>query len=243
MTTRMAVLIDGDNIGGKHVAEILRIAGQAALPHVQRVYLDAQRPSDWHDVTGFRLVHAGSGKNGADILLCIDAIALALREQINNFVLVSSDRDFSHVALRLREFGATVTGIGEGKAPAAFRHACQTFFQVGPTPGMSLVPKPTINLTEFDLQIRAVIAEFSEKGTGIQIAKLGSTLHTRHKTHISTYPERTWRAYLVARPGLYDLDPRGPLARVRFIPQGFADAPAFAWQNHAQPGVTLASTA
>jgi NYN domain len=221
MPTRMAVLVDGDNIGAQHASEIARIAAQHGPAQVMRVYLDAQRPSDWHATPGFRLVHAGSGKNASDILLSIDALALALRDGVNSFVIASSDRDFSHIAMRLREYGAAVAGIGEAKAPAAFRQACQSFVQIGPAPTAVCVPKPAGNPSKLDEQIRAVIAEHSEKGTGILIAKLGSAMHARHKTQIGATPEKSWRAYLNTRPALYDLDPRGPHAHVRFRPGGF----------------------
>ncbi|MGL5011896.1 MAG: NYN domain-containing protein [Paracoccaceae bacterium] len=243
MTTRVAVLVDGDNISGKHAAEIARIAGQKGTAQFRRVYLDAQRASDWHDATGFRLVHAGAGKNASDILLSIDAVGLALRDGIDNFVIATSDRDFSHIALRLQEYGATVSGIGEAKAPAAFRHACQTFVQIGPTPAIALVPTPSITVPKLDLQIRAVIAEHSQKGTGISIVMLNEEMTRRHATKIGASPEGTWRAYLQARPGLYDLDPRGPEARVRFRPSGFTQFPAGLDRETQPPQAAKAETA
>lgn len=60
---------------------------------------------------------------------------------------------------------------------------------------------------------------------GMRIAALGPLMHARHGTRISTFPERTWRAYLAARPELYFLDPRGPEARVR-LRVGKADTAA-----------------
>ena len=73
MTQPVAVLVDGDNISGKNAAAILGIAMKHGDPVVVRAYLDAQRASDWHGAIGYRLVHAGSGKNASDILLAIDA--------------------------------------------------------------------------------------------------------------------------------------------------------------------------
>jgi len=40
---------------------------------------------------------------------------------------VSSDRDFTRLATRIREDGGTVYGFGERKTPTAFRNACDTF--------------------------------------------------------------------------------------------------------------------
>jgi hypothetical protein len=242
MPVKVAVLVDGDNIGPHHAADIARIAATLGPVQIMRVYLDAQRPSDWHVTPGFHLIHAGSGKNASDILLSIDALALALRDGVNSFVIVSSDRDFSHIAIRLREYGAAVSGVGEAKAPATFRQACGTFLQIGPKPQISLVGQPVGNFSAFDRKIKDIIAEQSEGGKGIQLSKLASTMHNRHKTQIATYPEKNWRAYLAARPNLYDLDPRGPEARVRVWPAGFAQTGPVAVQPIPDAGLAQAAT-
>ncbi|MEZ5723187.1 MAG: NYN domain-containing protein [Paracoccaceae bacterium] len=80
---------------------------------------------------GIRFVHAGTGKNAADLLLSIDAVELALREGYEMFVIASSDGDFSHLAIRLRETGHLVVGCGVATAPARFRTACSRFVELG----------------------------------------------------------------------------------------------------------------
>ncbi|MCV2865605.1 NYN domain-containing protein [Albidovulum sediminicola] len=131
--------------------------------------MNAACNSDWHGAAGFRLIHAGTGKNAADLLLCIDAMELAMGQSFSDVVIASSDGDFAHLAVQLRERGLRVIGVGEAKAPPLFRAAC-----------------------------------------------------TRFEVVSGKAPERTWRAYLAARPSLYELDPRGPEAKVRFLPAGFA---------------------
>ena len=69
-----------------------------------------------------------------------------------------------------------------------------------------------------------MIADHSQRGQGIRIADLSARMRAAHRTRISTFAERTWRAYLAARPLLYELDPRGPEARVRFLRDGFSGA-------------------
>jgi len=48
-------------------------------------------------------------------------------EKTDGFVLVSSDSDFTRLAIRLREAGQRVIGIGERKTPSAFIAACDKF--------------------------------------------------------------------------------------------------------------------
>ena len=222
MPQSLAVLVDGDNISGRHGPRIVEIAGQHGNPVVVRVYTDARRSSDWHEALGYEMIHAGTGKNAADLLLAIDAMELAFSHGIDRFVVASSDGDFSHLAHRLRKLGATVTGVGEEKAPLSVRHACTSFVEIAAPQPPKLVPIPGPGITDLDIRIRAMIAGNSKKGAGMRIAALGPKMHARHGTLISSYPERSWRAYLAARPTIYDLDPRGPDAMVRFRSKAFS---------------------
>jgi uncharacterized protein (TIGR00288 family) len=224
MAQRVSVLVDGDNISGKHAGRILSVAARQGDLTVVRVYADAQRPSEWHGAIGYRLLHAGTGKNAADILLALDAMELLLSGDICCFVIASSDGDFAHLATRLREHGARVIGIGEEKAPHSFRACCSDFVEIGTTSAIRLVAPSATGVTELDRQIRGMIATHSKKAEGMRMAELGPKMHSQHGVRISTQPERSWRAYLAARPALYDLDPRGPDAMVRFRPEGFAHA-------------------
>jgi len=224
MTQPVAVLVDGDNISGKNAASILGIAMKHGDPVVVRAYLDAQRGSDWHGAIGYRLMHAGSGKNAADLLLAIDAMDLCHSKTATRFIIATSDGDFTHLAVRLRELGAKVIGVGEAKAPHMFRASCSSFVELGTKSTVKLVPKAPTGVADMDLKIRAIIAEYSNKVAGMPIAALAREMFVRHQIKISTLPEKNWRSYLTARPALFDVDPRGPEAMVRFRPKGFVAA-------------------
>ncbi len=54
-----------------------------------------------------------SGKNSADIRLCVDAIDLCYsKDHIDTFVIVSGDSDFSPLVSKLKENGKRVIGLG-----------------------------------------------------------------------------------------------------------------------------------
>lgn len=224
MAQPLAVLVDGDNIGGKNAASILGIAMQHGDPVVVRAYLDVHRASDWHGASGYRLMHAGTGKNAADVLLAIDAMDLVHAKTAMRFIIATSDGDFTHLAVRLREHGAKVIGIGEAKAPHMFRASCSSFVELAAKPTVKLVTVAPTGVADLDLKIRAMIAQHSKKGAGMRIVELAPKMHVAHGIKISALPERTWRSYLTARPTLYIVDPRGPEAMVRFRPEGFASA-------------------
>ncbi|MBB3995966.1 uncharacterized protein (TIGR00288 family) [Sulfitobacter undariae] len=224
MKQHVAVLVDGDNISGKHAAQILSIAAERGDTSICRVYTDAQRPSDWHGAIGYRMFHAGTGKNAADILLALDAMELAIVKNVSCFVIASSDGDFTHLAARLREYGAMVIGVGEAKATRAFRGCCNEFMELGISKPMHLVPKRSEAIAMLDQKIREMISVHSKKGAGMRMAELASKMGSEHGVKIGTYPEKNWRSYLLARPSLYDVGPRGPEAMVRFRQEGFAEA-------------------
>jgi uncharacterized LabA/DUF88 family protein len=59
--------------------------------------------------------------------MIIDAMDILYTEKTDGFVIVSSDSDFTRLAIRLREAGQRVIGIGETKTPSPFIAACDKF--------------------------------------------------------------------------------------------------------------------
>ena len=70
-----------------------------------------------------------TGKNSADIHLCVDAMDLAYsKEHIDTFVIVSGDSDFSPLVSKLKELGKHVIGIGMAKSTSnLLRDNCDEF--------------------------------------------------------------------------------------------------------------------
>jgi hypothetical protein len=67
------------------------------------------------------------GKNATDSALIIDAMDLLYTGRFDGFCLITSDSDFTSLAVRIREAGLQVFGFGEEKTPSAFRNACTRF--------------------------------------------------------------------------------------------------------------------
>lgn len=72
---------------------------------------------------------AQSGKNSADIRLCVDAMDLAYsKEHIDTFVVVSGDSDFSPLVSKLKENGKHVIGLGMQESTSdLLRDNCDEF--------------------------------------------------------------------------------------------------------------------
>lgn len=141
---RIAVLIDADNASAAHAAGIFEEVARHGEANVRRIYGDfsGQRLRAWREqmqplaIFPQQQFNYTTGKNAADIALVIDAMDLMHTGAVDTFCLVSSDSDFTRLAMRLREQGKLVIGLGERKTPEAFRNACNRFIyldNLGPT--------------------------------------------------------------------------------------------------------------
>ncbi|WP_404384165.1 NYN domain-containing protein [Knoellia locipacati] len=133
--TRVAVLIDCDNISAKHAQTILAETAAHGTLSIKRAYGDwvGSQLSGWkpelfklaiQPVQQFAYV---TGKNATDTALIIDAMDLLYSGNVDAFCIVSSDSDFTRLAMRLRESGRRVYGIGAQKTPESFTNACDRF--------------------------------------------------------------------------------------------------------------------
>ena len=132
---RLAVLIDADNVPRdslKYAMDEIAIYG---TPTIKRIYGDWTSPNigGWKQsllenaVTPVQQYGYTTGKNSTMI---IDAMDILYAGQCDGFVLVSSDSDFTRLAIRLREAGMYVIGMGEKKTPNPFIVACDKFIYI-----------------------------------------------------------------------------------------------------------------
>jgi hypothetical protein len=132
---RVAVLIDAENIPSRAASVVVAETAQHGTLAVKRAYGDWAGPhlAGWrpelakHALTPVQQFAWVKGKNATDTALIIDAMDLLYAGHIDVFCLVSSDSDFTRLALRLRESGRRVYGIGERKTSQAFTNACDRF--------------------------------------------------------------------------------------------------------------------
>lgn len=135
---RLAVLIDADNVPYSNIKEMLQEITKYGTPTFKRIYADWTKPtvSGWKDVllenaiTPIQQYSYSTGKNSSDSALIIDAMDILYTEKVDGFCIVSSDSDFTRLAIRLREAGMYVIGIGEKKTLNAFIRACDKFIYI-----------------------------------------------------------------------------------------------------------------
>ena len=132
---KLAVLIDADNTSPKQTREMFEELASYGTLTVKRAYGDwtQQQLNGWkgelhqHAISPMQQFANTSGKNSTDSALIIDAMDLLYAGNVDGFVIVSSDADFTRLATRLRESGKTVYGLGQRKTPKPFQDACDKF--------------------------------------------------------------------------------------------------------------------
>ncbi|MBQ9361359.1 MAG: NYN domain-containing protein [Lachnospiraceae bacterium] len=132
---RFAVLIDIENIAPKYIELIMNESSSYGNITIKRAYGDwtRQSSSTWrgklldYSIIPMQQFNNTFGKNSSDSALIIDAMNILYRNNVDGFILVSSDSDFTRLAATLKEEGKVVIGMGESKTPVALRNACDYF--------------------------------------------------------------------------------------------------------------------
>ena len=137
-TLRLAVLIDADNASRTAMKDVMAEIAVYGTPTVKRIYGDWTTPNmaSWkpilleNAITPIQQYSYTYGKNSTDSAMIIDAMDILYTGQCDGFVIVSSDSDFTRLAIRLREAGKKVIGMGERKTPSPFIVACDKFVYI-----------------------------------------------------------------------------------------------------------------
>jgi len=132
---KLAVVIDADNVPYVNVKGMMEEIAKYGVPTFKRIYGDWTKPklAGWKSVllenaiTPIQQYGYTSGKNSTDSAMIIDAMDILYTGKVDGFCIVSSDSDFTRLAIRLRESGMKVFGFGQRKTPNPFIVACDKF--------------------------------------------------------------------------------------------------------------------
>jgi uncharacterized LabA/DUF88 family protein len=132
---KFAVLIDGDNAQPATIENILNKISSMGNAIIKRIYGDFTSPqsASWKKMLQDNAIKPvqqfayTKGKNATDSALIIDAMDLLYNNDLDGYCLISSDSDFTGLAIRLRESALTVIGFGNDRTPAPFQKACNQF--------------------------------------------------------------------------------------------------------------------
>lgn len=161
---KIGLLIDADNITATHSEAVFENSRQRGEVTLKRAYGDFTKgkAKSWvselneRAITPVQHYAMVPGKNASDILLVIDAIELAYAGEVDAFVIVSSDSDFTRLSSRLQELGYPVYGMGVEKNKVPIRSYYSDFIALfDDKSAADSTPRPT----DFSLQNAAKIIE------------------------------------------------------------------------------------
>lgn len=187
---RYAVLIDADNVAAKYTKNILDEVSNYGIATYKRVYGDWTRSNlaGWKNmaldnaITPVQQYSYTTGKNATDSAMIIDAMDVLYSNNVDGFCIVSSDSDFTRLAIRLRESGKHVIGMGEKKTPKPFSTACNAFKYLEVLAEEEVQPDEAakVEMKTLESAIIRIIAENANLKEEINIGELGSRLQGRY---------------------------------------------------------------
>ena len=178
---QFAVLIDADNISPKYAPIIFQELEAYGFPSCRRIYGNWSKANGWNEellleysIIPVQQFSYTSGKNATDMAMVIDAMDLLYGKKVDGFCIVTSDSDFTRLAMRLREEHMYVIGMGESKTPVALTRACNKFIHLNlidasdKDTGHKDVPEDNNenNVTSIDEIENAILALLNESGDG-----------------------------------------------------------------------------
>lgn len=132
---KIAILIDGENAESCLIEQIIEEVEKLGTVTIKRLYGDFsngkmnkwKEPSNKHAISTVHKFANSTGKNSTDIALVIDAMDIFYSKSVDGFCIVSSDSDYTGLALKLRTEGFFVMGIGRKTTLELFVQSCEKF--------------------------------------------------------------------------------------------------------------------
>jgi len=135
---KIAVFFDCENISSKYANEIFNELEKIGEITINKAYHDwrSNQSTNWDEklkefaIEPVQIFPNISGKNSVDLKIAIDVTNTTHQSNIDIIVLVSSDSDFTTLAMDIKTKGIESIGFGEEKTPLSLRKAFSTFFEL-----------------------------------------------------------------------------------------------------------------
>lgn len=235
---RIALLIDADNAPAAKIDVVLAELARHGIANVRRAYGNWKSPNlvKWEQalhpnaIQPMQQFALSTGKNASDMAMVVDAMDLLHSGRFDAFAIVSSDADFTPLAMRLRQQNMRVFGFGEKKTPDPFVNACSTFLYIDEAPADAKstaegaaprAPVPTAKLRQdtklVNLLRDAVEAEKDDDGWS-NLAAVGHNINNRASFDQRNYGYAKLSA-LIEATGLFESRRGGLHVHVRAKPK------------------------
>lgn len=190
---QLAVLIDADNVSSRYAATIFEELENYGLSTYRRIYGNWSKGNGWtegilleHSIMPVQQFSYTTGKNATDMAMVIDAMDILYKNKVQGFCLVTSDSDFTRLAMRLREENMFVLGMGESKTPQALTRACNKFIHLNlvavqnKATGETESSAEDQNVTSISEVRRVILTLINQDDEGVvDLAQIGNRLNDK----------------------------------------------------------------
>ncbi len=200
----IALLIDADNASPAGIDPVLTVLAELGQVNIRRAYGNWRKASlkGWADIVHRYGIEPQQqfdltkGKNATDMKMTIDALDMLYRGRVHGFGIMSSDSDFTPLAMRIRQDGYPVYGFGSRQTPEAFKQACTRFIEVDALTKAERVAKessapteksPILDATVLDLLVNAYNASKRDERGYARLAEVGQRAGNRSSFDTRNY--------------------------------------------------------
>lgn len=210
----IAMFIDADNTQLAKLEAVIREVSVFGRVVVKRAYGNWTKSilKNWDNgmkslaIKPMQQTDYVKGKNTTDIALTIDVMDLLHSGKYDGFALVSSDSDFTPLALKLREEIKYVIGIGEAKTPQSFITACDSFINIENLPNTDEGgAAEECSMSELEKLIRMAYERYQDDEGFVNVSSAGTYIkRIKPEFNIRNYGYKKLPEYLDSHPELYE---------------------------------------
>ncbi|MGB0834423.1 MAG: NYN domain-containing protein [Psychrobium sp.] len=215
---KIALFIDADNAPASKINFLLSELNKLGVVNIRRAYGNWKRPQlkPWEDclfehaiqpIHQFDLI---KGKNATDIAMVVDIMDALYTQEIDIVCIMSSDSDFTPLALRLSAAGKIVIGAGCALTAKSFVSCCSAFFYVDSKQAEMLeqpVIAPSYQSLEIDSRLISLLVQsvnVAQIGEWAAMSDVGVQMRLRQQNFQSKHYHGMTLGQLLEHIGLFE---------------------------------------
>jgi len=205
---KIAVFFDCENLSVHYLDNIYSELNSFGKVIISKAYSNwnDNRNKKWRDKLADYAIEQiqpnTSDKNSSDIKITIDVMKTICDQKVNFIVLVTSDSDFTSLAIEVKSQGYQVIGLGEPKSPSSLRNAYTSFIE------LSREDKDLEDESILIERLKDVIEIKKDNRGYARIADIGDYLKKNFSLNASKYGFSKWGDVFKKYSEYFDIDYR-----------------------------------
>ncbi|MCJ8326646.1 MAG: NYN domain-containing protein [Campylobacterales bacterium] len=207
---KIAIFFDCENVSSKYLDEIFVELAKVGQVMIRQAYNDwsSKLSRTWSEklpMFAIKPIHISanvSSKNVSDFQIVIDVMNTMHYSNVDTIVLVSSDSDFTSLAIEIKSKAFEVIGFGEKKTPDSLKNAYSTFYEL---PLKKELEKSSSNVDIIAILINAINSTKGEDDYAY-LAQIGTFLRNKNASlHPTNFGSDSWSNIFREYPAIFEV--------------------------------------